>query len=129
MSADGPLDELLEVIQNLSSNDVSVVIKALNALLMKTSDNVQDNLQIETCPNLLVALADLLDIINPVGCLLFTGKLYDSIESFVSSTDFMESKLLSRGNLKFQVSIEFYVILYITAFIYLKYLHIKCIFF
>lgn len=72
-------------IQNLYSSSAIDVVKSLNYLLQKTSDVVADgnSILIEQHPTLLTALADLLDILNPVGNLVFTEKEVESVDMLV----------------------------------------------
>lgn len=60
-------------IAGLYSTSASDVVKALNFLIAKTSDLQNDgsSIQFEVSPNLLTALADLLDVINPIGNIIF----------------------------------------------------------
>ena len=72
-------------IQNLYSSSAIDVVKSLNYLLQKTSDVVADgnSILIEQYPTLLTALSDLLDVLNPVGNLVFSDKDVDSVDMIV----------------------------------------------
>lgn len=67
-------------IQSLYSTLANEIVKSLNFLLAKTSDITSDgnSIQIELHPALLTAIVDLLDVINPVGNLIFVDKTMDS---------------------------------------------------
>ncbi|RYH30075.1 hypothetical protein EON65_06325 [archaeon] len=68
-----PLIEKLDVCVNyLASSDPKLVIKALNFLVARTADGfdgLSNVVQLTTdhCPRVIIALGELLDVINPMG--------------------------------------------------------------
>lgn len=63
-------------ISSLDSPNITVVVKGLNFLLQRSNDGNGSDANnttplLENYPSLLIALSNLLDIINPLGKLLF----------------------------------------------------------
>lgn len=99
-------------IQNLYSTSANDVVKSLNFLLVKTSDDA-NSIQIEQHPNLLTAISDLLDVINPLGNLIFERQsgnqgtdedmLLDEIFDCVDTKHLNWQHLLGCNNEEFKV--------------------------
>ena len=68
------LEKLKNAIQDLNSTSMSAVIKALNVIIQRSTDSDSNALVLETFPDLLLNLGDLLDTINPLGKLLFNNE-------------------------------------------------------
>lgn len=75
-STSSMLEKLDAAILYLKSTDVKVVAKGLNFLLAKSADGFEQTAYAniaaaETCPKLVIALGELLDVVNPLGRLVY----------------------------------------------------------
>jgi hypothetical protein len=100
----------------LLSTTVSDVVKGLNILLIKSNEVTGDGigLLIEHYPSILVAVGDLLDVINPLGNILFKEG-QSKIESAKENI-----KIVGDDNIEFLVRMKLilYKMLLITTITY-----------
>jgi hypothetical protein len=123
-------------IQALDSTNISEVIRGLNFLLQKTYDaneisSSSNVIYLEQFPKLLVALGNLLDVINPLGKLPFQRYLGNQERNYYSfllgSNDAMlannsmkewSTELPGKEIMEFNVSLSFYCVIFSPHFLF-----------
>jgi hypothetical protein len=79
-----PDKELIpEVVQQLASKYIPEIVKAVNVLMVRTTDADSDAFLLESYPTLIMLLGDLLDQLNPLPSLYFTANHFDIEESLL----------------------------------------------
>ena len=66
---------ILEAIQELSSKNMSDVVKGLNSIAVRSAEADNRSLAIENYPNILIALGELMDLVNPYPAKYFANIL------------------------------------------------------
>jgi hypothetical protein len=72
-----------EVVQLLSSKAIPEIVKAVNILMVRTTDADSDALIVDSYPTLIIQLGDLLDQLNPLPARYFTASRFAINESFL----------------------------------------------
>lgn len=97
----------------LSSSDPKVVSKGLNFLLAKSVDGFENSAHIavvaaECCPKLIIALGDLMEVVNPLGTLLYKPSSVDEdyFSIMLSSPKFDEEMPPSVYSTEFKVRVS-----------------------
>eukprot|EP01031_Cornospumella_fuschlensis_P031551 gene31551-38134_t len=86
-----PLIEKLDVCINyLASSDPRLVVKALNFLVARTADGFDGlsnvvQLTTEFCPRIIIALGELLDVVNPMGKIPYRDLNERDLESLLTN--------------------------------------------
>jgi hypothetical protein len=60
------LDKNVNAVRDLDSTDIQTVIRALNWITQRSMDNESSGFNLESYPYLLLALCDLMDVVNPL---------------------------------------------------------------
>lgn len=98
MITDAFAEKVNQAVKEINSKDILVVIKGLNFLTLKSFEMIDTHsFQLESHPQVLLSLASLLDVVNPIQKEIIPGNIPEVISSpwpFILPT---------RGNITFRV--------------------------